>query len=226
MKYKTFLLLISILLLFAGTLWCQAIGDTIASKNVVALNRIAEEYDGYKWIFGIVASTLVLLIPLGLWVLLKTKAEEWVLAKIAKEAELKVEHVKSAVREFAKITELKTKKILVVSAADGQQGNIKKVFDGCEFAYDEKSWVNVNNVSSLVLGKVDALLFNDQVDLPLTTDQIEAIIRRFGTNVGYFYFGDKIIDSKKYRQEYKIDLDFCNSATRLETGLLSLLKIR
>lgn len=216
--------------LMAGLFWGVAAvcwgQNTIKPEHIPTLNRVAEEYDTYKWVFGIVAAILAIWSFFGIKFFLKTKAEEWVMSKIAREADLKVEHVKAAVREFAHIAELKKKNILVISATEGQQANVKKVFDSCRFEYDENSWVTIDKVPALILGKTDVLLFNDQVDAPLSADQIEDTIKKFKNNVGYFYFGDKIIDSKRYRQEYKIDLDFCNSATRLETGLLSLLKIR
>jgi len=204
--------------------------DIIEPSNIQTLNRIAGEYDSWKWIYGISYSVLLIVMAawnfFGLKNLLKTKAEEWVMGKIAREADLKVEHVKAAVREYAQIAELKKKNIWVISAAEGQQANVKKVFDGCGFSYDEKNWKHIDHVENITLGNVDVLLFNDQADLSLSDKQIESVIEKFKTNVGYFYFGDKTIDSKKYRREYKIDLDFCNSATRLEAGLLSLLKIR
>lgn len=207
--------------------WAQ---DVIEPENIATLNRIAGEYDDWKWIFGISTTGLVVVLAawniLGLKTLLKTKAEEWVMDKIAKEADLKVEHIKAAVREYAHIAELKKKNIWVISAAEGQQANVKKVFDGCGFAYDEKNWKHIDQINTLTLGNVDVLLFNDQPDLPLQVKQIEAVMEKFKTNVGYLYLGDKRLKSEEYRQEYKIDLDFCNSTTRLEAGLLSLLKIR
>lgn len=222
MHYRKMVLVFG-LMLISSLAWGQ---DTLAHENIPTLNRIAGEYDRYKQIFSIVAGVLILLTPLGFWVLLKTKAEEWVLNKIAKEAGLKVEHVKSAVGEFAHIAELKKKKILVISAADGQQDNVKKVFSKCGFAYGSGTWVNISGISTHVLVDADVLLFNDQIEFPLSEVQIESTIQKFKTNVGYFYFGDKQLPSKEYRQKYQIDLDFCNSATRLEAGLLSLLKIR
>jgi hypothetical protein len=137
-----------------------------------------------------------------------------------------MDNIKAAVQEFEQINRLKQKKVVVISPTEGQQDNVKRVFDRCGFNYDENSWVSINNVQSLVLGKVDALLFNDQTDIELTDGQIESVMEKFKTNVGYFYLGDKRLKSDEYRRKYKIDLDFCNSITRLESGLLSLLKIR
>jgi hypothetical protein len=222
MKYTKYLLVLCLLLMMRGA-WGQ---DVINPENIPTLNRVADEYDCYKWLFGIASTILAIWSFLGLKFFVKTKAEEWVMAKIAKEADLKVEHVKSAVQEFARIAELKKKKVLVISAAEGQQGNVKQVFDKCGFFYDESSWLHAKDVPTLVLGKVDALLFNDQTNLPLKEEDIEAAMKKFTTNVGYFYLGDKRLQSDAYRQKYNIDLDFCNSTTRLEAGLLSLLKIR
>lgn len=198
----------------------------IPKENIPTLNRIAQEYDTWKWVFGITASVIGIWSFFGLKFFVKSKAEEWIMQKIAKEANLGIEHLRSAISEYSKIAALKKKTVWVISAAQGQQANVKKVFDACGFAYDDKSWVHVDSADSLVLGNVDVLLINDQHDLPITEHQLESIIARFTTNVGYFYFGDKMINSKEYRQKYNIDLDFCNSGTRLETGLLSLLKIR
>lgn len=221
------LALLAAVMLLAASVCAQ---DVIEPSNIRTLNRIAGEYDTWKWVFGISTSVLgVIMIAwnvFGLKTLLKTKAEEWVMAKIAREADLKVEDVKAAVREYAQIAELKKKNIWVISAAEGQQANVKKVFDGCGFSYDEKNWKHIDHMETLTLGNVDVLLFNDQPDLPLTDKQIESVMEKFKTNVGYFYLGDKRLKSDEYRQKYKIDLDFCNSSTRLEAGLLSLLKIR
>jgi len=211
------------LLLVACGVWAQ---DVVKPENIPTINRVAEEYDTYKWIFGIATAVLAIWSFFGLKFFVKSKAEEWVMGKIAKEADLKVEHVKSAVQEYALNAKIKQKKVLVISTGEGQQDNVKRVFDKCSFAYDDSSWVAIHKVDTLVLGKVDALLFNDQTDLPLSEAQIEFVMEKFKTNVGYFYLGDKRLKSDEYRQKYKIDLDFCNSITRLEAGLLSLLKIR
>lgn len=214
------------------TMWaCAAWGQTaIEPKNIPTLNRIAEEYDQWKWIFGI--SVLAVAVITATWnffgfkAILKNKVNDWLDEKISKETGIKIESVKAALSEYARNAELKKKRILVISAAEGQQANVKKVFDNCGFYYDKDSWVHVENILSLTLGNVDVLLFNDQNDLPLSEAQMESVMEKFKTNVGYFYFGDKILKSADYRRKHKIDLDFCNSPTRLETGLLSLLKIR
>ncbi len=202
---------------------CVAQSDTIPSTKIPTLNRIADEYDTWKWVFGIAASVLAVLTPLGLWVLLKTKTNDWVMEKIAKEADLKIAHLKAAVGEFGHIAELKKKKILVVSLAEGQQGVVKKVFDGCGFtAFD---WKSISQTQSLVLDKTDLILFNDYADSQLSEAQIEAVIQRFKTNVAYFYFGPKRLKDAGYRKDYGIAIDFCNSPSRIEAGILSLLKI-
>jgi len=213
------------LLLAVSSGVCGQTVDTFAKKNISILNRIAGEYDFWKNVFGIIAAVLAILTPIGLWVLLKTKVEDWVLSKIAKEADLKVEHVKSAVREFAHISELKEKKITVISADAGQQNNVKKVFDGCGFSNYE--WKSIDDLSGFVLQNTDLILFNDQPEHPLTRDQIESAFRQFKTNVAYQYFGPKNdLPIGDYRKQYpQINLGLCNSADRLETGILSLLKI-
>lgn len=199
--------------------------DTIPSAKIPTLNRIAEEYDDYKWVFGIAASVLAVWSFFGLKFFVKAKAEEWILAKIAKEADLKVEFVKAAVSEFGKIADLKKKKILVLSATEGQQGDLKKVFDGCGFANVE--WENIAKLSGLVLKGVDLILLNDQPELRLTRGQIEDVFEKFQSNVTYQYFGpDNQLPVGEYRKKYpKFLLGLCNSADRLETGILSLLKI-
>ncbi len=224
MRYIRTFLVFGLLIVVVGGVCGQ---DNIKPDNIPNLNRIAEEYDYWKWVLGIATAVLAIWSFFGLKFFVKTKAEEWVLAKIAKEAELKIENLKSAIGEFARIADFKKRKILVISAEEGQQANVKKVFDGCGFAYEGHSWITIGKVPTLVLGEVDVLLFNDQPDLPLSIEQIESVMEKFKTNVGYFYFGDKILTkSAEYRKTMKIDLDFCNSITRLEAGLISLLKIR
>lgn len=221
------IVLIGALLLGEVVGWGQTV---IAPENISTLNRIAGEYDQWKWIIGItgivVTALLVVWNIFGFKTLLKTKVNDWLDEKISKETGLKIESVRVALSEHARNVELKNKRIIVISAAEGQQANVKKVFDGCGFYYDKDSWINIDKTRTLTLGNVEVLLLNDQNDLPLSEPQIEAIMEKFKTNVGYFYFGDKRIKSDEYRKTYKIDIDFCNSASRLEAGLLSLLKIR
>lgn len=208
-------------------LTCNLFGQStsIDPQNIPTLNRIAGEYDNLKWIFGISASVLAIFSFFGLKIFVKTKAEEWVLGKIAKESELKIEHIKSAIREYARIAELKKKKIMVVSAVAGQQNNVKKVFDGCGFSNIE--WKSIGDLPGLVLQSIDLILLNDQPEHPLTRDQIENVIEQYKTNVAYQYFGPKNdLPIGDYRKRYlQLNLGLCNSADRLETGILSLLKI-
>lgn len=220
---KIRLILMGVLVMGAVSGWGQEVLDP---KNIPTLNRIAGEYDFWKWIFGILTVLISVWSFVGLRFFLKTKVNEWIDNEIAKKAGLKIEDLKSALAEYAHNAKLKQKKICVISAAEGQQANVKKVFDGCGFIYDENCWVDIAKVPALVLGNVDILLFNDQTSHPLSVDQIESVMEKFKTNVAYFYFGDKRLKSDDYRKEYKIDLDFCNSASRLEAGLLSILKIR
>jgi hypothetical protein len=221
------IILVGVLLLGVVAGWGQ---ETIKPENVATLNRIAEEYDRWKWIFGIsvivVAAITFVWNLLGFKTILQHKVNDWLDDKISKETGLKIESVKAALSEYARNAELKKKRILIVSGAEGQQANVKKVFDGCGFFYDANSWIHIDNLPGKTFGDVDILLFNDQTNHPLTEEQIEAAMKKFVTNVSYFYFGDKRIKSDEYRKTYKIDLDFCNSPTRLESGLLSLLKIR
>jgi hypothetical protein len=204
--------------------------DTIKPENVPTLNRVAEEYDDLKWKFGIGfslgAGLLVVWNVLGFRNILKTKVDEWLDKNLERHTGHKIETIKAALQEHARNAELKKKRVFVVSAANGQQVNVKKVFDGCGFPYDERSWVNIEDVPNLILGNVDILLLNDQIKAPLSEHQIESVIKKFGKDVGYFYLGDKRIKSDEYREKYDIDIDFAASTTRLEIGLLSLLKIR
>lgn len=197
--------------------------EVLKPENIPTLNRIAEEYDFWLKAFGIVAAVLSIWSFFGLKFFVKGKAEEWILNKIAKEAELKVEHLKAAIHEFATIARLKKKKITVISSAKGQQANVKKVFDDCGFVNFE--WADIADLSDILLNDTAVILLNDQLEQPLSVVQIESAFDHFKTNVGYFYFGDKTLDSKEYREKFKITLDFCNSSTRLEAGLLSILKI-
>lgn len=201
--------------------------EVLKPENIPTLNRIAEEFEFLKRTFGYGVVALAILNFLGLIIFVrffvKTKSEEWVLKQIAKEAELKVEHLKAAIHEFASIAGLKKKKITVISAAMGQQANVKKVLDKCGFTNFE--WENIADLSGLVLKDTAVVLLNDQLEYPLSEGQIESVFNHFKTNAGYLYFGDKTLKSKEYREKYKITLDFCNSSTRLEAGLLSILKI-
>lgn len=219
-----------LLLAFSMAAWVAVGQDTIIPANIPTLNRVAAEYDFWKWVFGIgitIASGLSIVWTIfGYKTILKTKIDDWLDKNLEKHTGQKIDTIKAAMQEFARNAELKKKRVLVISAASGQQANVKKVLDGCGFYYDDRSWVSINDVPNLVLGNVDVLLLNDQTDAPLAPDQIETVINKFRQNVGYFYLGNEIIDSKKYRKEYGIDIDFANSTTRLESGLLSLLKIR
>lgn len=197
--------------------------EELKPENIPTLNRIAEEYEFWLWVFSIVAAILTIWSFFGLKFFVKTKAEEWILNKIAKEADLKVEYLKAAIHEFAGIAKLKKKKITVISAVEGQQANVKKVFDECGFTNFE--WKNIADLLSIVLENTAVILLNDQLEQPLNEAQIESVFDHFKTNVGYFYFGNKRLKSEEYREKYKITLDFCNSSTRLESGLLSILKI-
>lgn len=197
--------------------------EGLKPENIPTLNRIAEEYEFWLWVFSITAVILAIWSFLGLKFFVRTKAEEWVLNEIAKTSELEVEHLRAAIHEFASIAGLKKKGITVISADKGQQANVKKVFDDCGFSNFE--WVSIGDLTSLVLNDTAVVLLNDQLEQPLSEGQIESVIRHFKTNVSYFYFGDKKIKSDEYRREHKVILDFCNSATRLEAGLLSILKI-
>lgn len=197
--------------------------EVLKPENIPTLNRIAEEYEFWLWVFSITAAILAIWSFLGLKFFVRTKAEEWVLNQIAKTSELKVEHLKAAIHEFASIAGLKKKKITVISAATGQQANVKKVLDKCGFTNFE--WENIADLSGLVLKDTAVVLLNDQLEYPLSEGQIDSVFDHFKTNAGYLYFGDKKLDSKEYREKYKITLDFCNSSTRLEAGLLSILKI-
>ena len=197
--------------------------EVLKPENIPTLNRIAEKYEFLLWVFSITAAILAIWSFFGLKFFVKTKAEEWVLNQIAKETDLKVEHLKAAILEFASIAGLKKKKITVMSAVKGQQANVKKVFDDCGFTNFE--WENIADLSGLVLKDTAVILLNDQLEQPLSENQIESVFGHFKTNVGYFYFGDKTLKSKEYREKFRITLDFCNSSTRLESGLLSILKI-
>lgn len=208
---------------FLAAAACFAQPDEIPKEQIPTLVRIAEEYDFWKWVFSVITVVLAVWSYFGLKLFIKTNAEEWVLAKIAKEADLNVVHVKSAVREFAHIAELKKKPILVVSAGEGQQQNVKKVLDACGFTHYD--WKSIGDVPTLVIQNTSVILLNDQLDSPLTEAQLESVMDKFKANVGYCYFGDKRIKSDEYRQRWKISLDFSNSDTSLEAALIRILKI-
>jgi len=224
MKYLRILWILGLLLGVASGVWGQSM-DTIPKEHILTLNRIAGEYDFWKMVFSITAVILAIWNFVGLKFFVKMKAEEWVLSKIAKEADLKVEHVKSAVHEFARIAHLKKKKITVISENIGQQNNVKKVFDGCGFSSFE--WKSIADLPGLVLQNTDLILLNDQPDHPLIRVDIESVFEKFKTNVAYQYFGPKNdLPIGEYRKKHpNINLGLCNSADRLETGLISLLKI-
>lgn len=220
MRYFRMALVLGLVML-GSWVWGQ---DTIPQSNIPTLNRIAGEYDFWKLVFGIAAAVLAIWSFFGLNFFVKTKAEEWIVQKIAKEANLTVENLKSAIKEYAHIAELKKKKILVVSAAEGQQ-TLKKVLDGCGFSNFE--WVSISGVTNIVLQNTDLLLLNDDLEKPLSRDQIESVFEKFKITVAYQYFGPKNdLPIAAYRTTYRgINLGLCNSADRLETGILSLLKI-
>ena len=215
--------LTALLLLFVtSTMSAQSV---IKEQNIDTLNRIAEVYNNYKWIIGIITPIVVFLGFWGTKSYLKNGIKDWVEDEIAKRAGIKVDDLKAVIAEQANINKLKKKIIWVISADSGQQANVKKVFDNCGFFYDEKTWINIQDAKGLKLSNVDVLLFNDQPQKPLEESQIAEVIASFKKDVAYFYFGDKHIKSVDYRKAYDIEIDFCNSKSRLEDGLLKLLKI-
>ena len=223
MKKVKVLLVMTLLLVAAGGVWGQ---DTIKPSNIPTLNRMAEEYDLWKWVFGVLTAVLTVWSFLGLGFYLKTKVNGWLDDQIAKKGDLKIEQLKAALAEYSTVAELKKeKRILVISATEGQQANVKKVFDGCKFT--NFYWKSMADLPGFVLDKTDLILINDQPELPLSQSQVEEIFKKFKTNVSYQYFGPKnTLPIGEYRKTYpQINLGLCNSADRLETGILSLLKI-
>ena len=137
---------------------------------------------------------------------------------------MKIENLKDALAEYAQTAELKKKRIMVISAAEGQQVNVKQIFDKCGFVNAE--WKSIEGLAQLILNNIDLVLLNDQPDSPLSQTQIESVLKKFKTNVAYLYFGPNNLPIRDYRTQYpKLNLGLCNSPDRLETGILSLLKI-
>ena len=221
MSFRKTILFVSMSLI-AGSIWGQ---DTINPQHIPTLNRIATEYDTWKWVIGIATAILAIWSFFGLRYFIKAKAEEWVLKEIEKEAGLKVEHLKDALAEYARVVEIKKKKILVLSAAEGQQNNVKKILD--QNGFTELEWEDISKAPTLVLQNVKLLIINDQPELPVTQTQIDQVIEKFGKNVACLYFGPKHpLPIAEYRKQNPLlNLGLCNSADRLETGILSLLKI-
>lgn len=206
---------------------CPLLGQTVALEpgNIPTLNRIAGEYDFWKWIFGLAAVLLAIWSFFGLRFFLRTKVNDWVDIEIAKKAGLKIETLKDALAEYARTGELKKMKILVLGIGDGQEGNVKKMLDKTGFSNYE--WGNISNISTIVLKNVHLLLLNDQPGTPISQTQIDDTIEKFGKDVACLYFGPKHpLPINEYRSKQPLlNLGLCNSADRLETGILSLLKI-
>jgi hypothetical protein len=199
----------------------QAHRDTIVTENIPVLNQIAKDYNWGKWVLG----ALVILVPFGVKFYLKSSVNEWVEKEISKKSGLKIEDLKTALADYIKNGELKKKKILILSQGDGQQGNVKKILDACSFS--SYSWKNIKELPTLVLDGADLVLLNDQPDAPISEDEITKVMGKFKTNVSYLYFGpNNTLPIGQYRKQYPLlALGLCNSSDRLETGILSLLKI-
>ena len=221
-NYK--LLLFFCLMMVVSGVWGQS--DTVIVRdNIPTLNRIASEYTTWKLIFLITTTVLAIWSFFGVRFFIKTKANDWIEQEIAKKAGLKVEILKDALAEYARVAELKKKKILVLSAADGQQGNVKKILDNAGFSNVE--WGNIANTPTMVLNNVHILLLNDQPNVAISQQQIETTIDKFGSNVAFMYFGPQnFLPVGDYRKKNpRLIIGLCNIPDRLETGILSLLKL-
>ncbi len=222
--------ILSIALIFLIVAVCHGQSD-IPKEKIGTLVRSAEEYDTWKWRFGFIAFLFSVFVPimsiLGFQNYFKAKIKEWAVDAIAKEAGSSVDALKSALQEFGVVAQLKKEKqILVVSAQKGQQRNVKKVFDGCRF--ERYDWKSVIELEGFDLKNIDLLLINDQTEksLEIKEEDIRSILERYKNNVAYLYFGVKQIPVGKYRTDMPgIDIGLCNSSDRLETGIISILKI-
>lgn len=222
MKYTKPLITLS-LILTVGTLSAQR--DSIPQDNIQALNHVAGLYKTYY----IALKIIIILLPvLGFLGFLGLK--HWISSSVvdlfAKKMEMDKDSLKSILSEYAETVRLKKKVIWVISNEDGQRPNIKKVFDKCGFHYDENCWKNISQLETITPLKVDLVLLNGTGSHPLSEEQIEEVVKKFTNSVGYFGFMDKNLEnSKDLKVKYGIDIDFCNNDSRLEAGLLSILKI-
>lgn len=220
MKYTKPLITL-FLLLTVSTLSAQR--DTIPQDNIHALNNVAGLYKTWHDILPLILFLFSVIVFFGL----NHRLSSSIVDLFAKKMEVDKDTLKSIIDEYAKTVSLKKKVIWVISNEDGQRPDIKKIFDKCGFHYDENCWKNISQLESLTLRKVDLLLLNGTGSHPLSEEQIEEVVKKFTKSVGYLCFveGDRRIDSGKLKVKYGITIDFCNNDSRLEAGLLSILKI-
>jgi hypothetical protein len=221
-NYK--LLLFFCLMMVVSGVWGQT--DTVIVRdNIPKLNRIASHYTTLEFIFLIGPIVLVVLNYFGMQFFIKTKANDWIEQEIAKKAGLNIDILKDVLAEYARVAELKKKKILVLSAVDGQQGSVKNILDKVGFSNVE--WENIANTPTIVLNNVHILLLNDQPEDAISQEQIETTIDKFGKDVAFMYFGPQnSLPVGDYRKKNpRLIIGLCNIPDRLETGILSLLKL-
>jgi hypothetical protein len=191
--------------LFLTTIVLAGPADSLKIIEVETLKIVAQEFDTWKWVYRILLPTIVVLggaIGLRHW--LKTKVDDWVNAKIAKTADIKIEDLQTFFADLKKEKAIKASRVCVINKTKGKYLEINREIEKAGFKTDD--YRKLDNLLDIDNSKFDVIVLDNSGNA-FTEKEVIKFFDDYIHKTKIVYFADASLSDEnfsKYKSNVKI----------------------